>query len=318
MESIKRDSALYELTQTVQGRLIFAAFKSRAERLGDNAEPLPDLPPLLMHVRRGYAESPGWVMVQVAEFLPEPLTVALFRRRAVYAAPGLTAGLLELLASETWLDRRGDAYHITDAGRETLDVMAKRTELVLAGFEPLPPADLARLAELVGRVIDASLRADDPPGVWCLQHSVNRAADADAAPVRRLFQWCADFNAFRDDAHMAAQREQDIDGHDWEAFSMVASGQATTAHAIYHALAYRGYSIEDWEQSLSLLAKRGWLQAAAEDYNVTGAGQAAQRAIERATDHHFYAPWDCLSPGESDEMLSLLSNLKDACETIIG
>ena len=169
---MNRDSELYNLTQIAQGAIYQAAYKAHIDSLSEDEA--PPQPPTILQLRRGYAESPGWVMVQVQEFLPEPLTVEKFRVRAVYSAPSLVQALLELLASEKWLDRIGDEYHITAAGREFVDKMRTRQIQYFSNYEPLPIGDIECLENLLHRVIDASLKSDDPPGLgaWPIRTAV--------------------------------------------------------------------------------------------------------------------------------------------------
>src|SRR5688572_2853814 len=89
---VEKNAALYDLTQNTQGALWQAAFQQYQARLSETERSAQTMPPLL-HLRSGYAESPGWMMIQAAEFDPEPLSVERFRKRAVYSAPNLSLAL---------------------------------------------------------------------------------------------------------------------------------------------------------------------------------------------------------------------------------
>lgn len=307
---MQKNSQLYDLTQNAQGAIFRAAFQNYLTSLEEEGKDRPTLPQILQ-LRGGYAESPGWIMVQVAEFLPEPLTVEKFRRRAVYSAPRLIQGFLELLASEKYLDRIGDDYHVTDAGREVIEAMTLRRTAILTGFEPLPKSDLDRLENLMRRVIDASLQSSDPPGTWCLEHSRNRAPSDSTPALIKIARYCADLNAFRDDAHMAAYKPHNVDGRTWEAFNQVHQGNAKTAEDLFELLAYRGFSRKEWSRSLTDLVERGWLQELAGNHTVTDLGMTIFAAVETQTDAFFYAPWDTLSDPEFAELCQLLQRLHD-------
>ena len=307
---MQKNSQPYNLTQNTQGAIFRAAYQHYLVSLEEEGRDRPTLPQILQ-LRGGYAESPAWIMVQVAEFLPEPLTVERFRRRAVYSAPRLIHGFLELLASEKYLDRIGDEYHVTDAGCEVIENMTLRRTSILTGFEPLPQSDLDRLENLMHRVIDASLQADDPPGTWCLEHSRNRAPTESAPALIKLVRYCADLNAFRDDCHMAAYRRHDLDGRTWEAFNYVNQGTAKTSAELFDQLAYRGFSRNEWGQSLNVLVQRGWLEESAGEHTVTDTGKAIYDAVEEQTDAYFYPPWDVLSGVEFAELCRLLQRVHD-------
>lgn len=301
------NAEFYNLTQSLWGTLAQAMRTVRSQE-----DPAPNPPPALMLLRGGYAESPGWFMVQAAEFDPEPLTVSGLRVRDVYGAERLVRALLDLMVSERWLDVQGDAYTLTKQGRDVVAQLQGRTAVLARATLPLTASELERLADLMGRVIDASLQSDNPPGTWCLAHSRNRAPAADASPAEQIFQYVADFNAFRDDAHMASWRPYKMAGCGWEAFALVCSGQAKTAVSIHEQIAYRGHTLAEYAAELQQLHARGWLeQERPGSYFVTPAGQAVWEDAERLTDAYFYAPWKVLSREEVTDLKELMERLRD-------
>jgi len=300
------DAQLYDLTQQVQGAM-FAALGTVRSRL---KEPLPPPPPLLQ-IRAGYAESPGWFMVQAAEFDPEPLTVENLRRRDIYASERIVGALLELLAGELWLVRRGESYQLTELGRDILAQMRERSISLLGLLEvPLPDQQLNRLESLLSRLIEAGLTSADQPGVWCLAHSRRRAPGAEATPLQKISQYISDCNAFRDDAHMAAWQPHGLSGQAWEAFAFVSAGTAHSAETVYQQLPFRGYAPAEYQAALDNLVTRQWLRTdAAGHYQVTDAGKAMREQTERLTDEYFYAPWTTLSHSEIVAVKDLLGQL---------
>jgi hypothetical protein len=269
----------------------------------------------LLQVQRGRAESPAWYMVQAAEFEPEPLTVANLRVRDIYASESIAQAILEMFASEKWMDRRGDAYHLTEAGREVMATLLGRAPSLLAQVAVPEHVDIARLENLLRRIIDASLVCDTPPGNWCLAHSRRRAPNDAQPALRRLLAYFSDFNAFRDDCHMAAWQPQGVTGQQWETFSFVVSGGADTAVSLYDQLSYRGYSSEDFAVALAELTDCGWLAANGDAYQATPQGQAIHAEVERLTDHYFYTPWrTALNEIELAETTELLRVMREEWE----
>jgi hypothetical protein len=311
MEShgIKLDSRFYDLTQEVASA-IFGAMRAVQARSGEPPEPSP----ALLQVRRGYAESPAWFLVQAAEFDPQPLTVANLRVRDVYASERIVAALLELMASEGWLDRdAAGAYQLTAAGRAQYQRLRPRQHALIAALDPPPDAQADQLAELLGRVIAAGLESADPPGTWCLAHSRRRAPAADASALTQIFHYSEDINALRDDAHMAAWQPSGLEGYEWEAFTQVCEGQATTAAMLFEQLNYRGYSRSEYADALAKLAQRGWLGQSGDAgaYQVTEAGRLMRADIEVLTDQYFFAPWASLADDELTMAHNLLIRLRD-------
>jgi hypothetical protein len=207
-----KNAELYDFTQNFQGNLFVAAMKSYKGEVYER-------PPLL-NIRRGYAESPSWMMVQFLEFAPEAMTVEKFRRRAVYSAPKLSLALLELLASEGWLDRKGEEYHLTEQGTLEADKIRQNRIRIFNDFEPVSREEMARLVELQACIIEACLAAKTTDN-WSLFHSRNRAPSETDSHGAKLMQFGSDFNAIRDDAHMAAYGAHGMQGHVWEAFSFL-------------------------------------------------------------------------------------------------
>jgi hypothetical protein len=120
-EQIVLDVRLYDLMMETSGA-ISSAILARLRASDDFVAP-----PLLLQLRAGFAESPGWFLVQATEFEPQPLTVANLRVRDVYGSERLVQALLELMASEGWLDRtNSEQYSLTEAGRAIIEHSRER------------------------------------------------------------------------------------------------------------------------------------------------------------------------------------------------
>ena len=298
------DARFYDLIQSLWGGF--------AQAMRQHGTATSAVPPLLLQLRGGRAESPGWFMVQAAEFDPEPLTVAGLRVRDIYAAERMVQALLDLMLSEMWLDLTDEGYVLTEQGREVMGRMQGRTAVLSQIPLPLAERDVAWLEQTMRLLLEASLQADEPPDTWCLAHSRRRAPAVTASAAEKIFQYVADFNAFRDDAHMAAWSGYDVMGYAWEAFSLVRGGTGKTAVSIYEQLAYRGYTRDEYAHALAQLHARGWLeQERPGSYFVTPAGQAVWDDVEQLTNSYFYRPWQILSNKELAKLESLLVQLRD-------
>jgi hypothetical protein len=268
METNMLDAGFYDLTQEM-GSAIYAAMS----RGGPPSDEASESPPPILQLRAGLAESPRWYLVQAAEFAPEPLTVAGLRVRDIYASPRLVLAMLELMASEQWLDRVGEEYTLTAQGQAVLDRARQRVRQLAVGVLPLPNPELGQLVALVDRLVQASLASHGPPGVWCLEHSRNRAPGAEAQAAVQLLQYTDDFNAFRDDAHMAAWGRYVESGATWEAFALVCGRESDSAATVFQKLARRGYTLHEYATALEDLQDRGWLESGPEP----GIGRASCR-----------------------------------------
>ncbi len=301
----------YNLSQTLQGSIYGALFRLR-QKSGD--QPAPPSP--LLQVQGGYAESPAWYLVQAMEFDPEPLTVANVRVRDIYASERIVAAILDLLTAAGMLDRTLDgAYYLTESGREMAESLFARSAEPLSNLNAQLTTDVDRLAALLGRIVESWLRDGDRDS-WSLAHSRNRAPAADAAALRRINQFCADFNAYRDDAHMAAWRKHGLEGIVWETFDFVLNGQANSAESLFQSLAYRGYATAEFANFLTDLTQRGWIEAADAGYQATELGRSVRESAETATDYYFYAVWSQLPSAEIDALWSLMNQLNDELQAI--
>jgi DNA-binding MarR family transcriptional regulator len=223
--------------------------------------------------------------------------------------------LLELLAGEMWLERQGEAYYLTEAGKKRIHETRDRLEPYLDDVTAhLLKEETKRLVTLLDKTIELSLQHDG--SVWCLEHSRNRAPGADAHPIRQIIQYFDDWNAFRDDAHMAAFQPLEERGHAWEAFSHIWDGSASTATGVFETLVYRGFSLEEYTHALDSLVERRWLSKDGDVYTMTEEGQQIRQRVEDATNAYFYKPWEALSAEEIDELERLLTSLRDRCNAL--
>lgn len=301
----------YNLSQELAGA-IFRALIQEMDRPDDP-------PPPLLQLRRGQAEAPAWFLVQALEFDPEPISVEKLRVRDIYASERIVYSLLELMASEKWLEPDGNGqYTLASAGRAIQDDLKKRRTAALSKVTvPLETDELTHLESLLHHIIKASLGSPDPPGNWSLRHSRNRAPANDALPLDKILHYTSDFNAFRDDAHMAAWKPSNVNAYGWEAFSLIWSGQATTAEAIDQQLYYRGYSAREYQAALEDLTERGWLEEKAGSpghYSLTPKGTKIRETAEKQTDAYFYAPWSALQPAEVRDLHRLLLKIRDGLQ----
>jgi DNA-binding MarR family transcriptional regulator len=120
-----------------------------------------------------------------------------------------------------------------------------------------------------------------------------------------------DLLSYRDDAHVAAWQPYGVSGQEWEAFTMVWQGDATTAAALAEKLPYRRYDEAAYQEALQNLVARGWIAEENGEYAVTEKGNKLRQKAEDATDRIFDAAWASLSEAEMEEIRALLCKLAD-------
>jgi hypothetical protein len=254
--------------------------------------------------------SPAWYgwLLPALIFEPDPISTARLRVRSPYVAPHLVDERLQAAAEAGFLLRVAEGeYRLTDRGRQAARRVIEAAYARMAPLQPLPPDDLERLADLLGRLVRSCLAAPEPPGKWSLTHSHRTDPGAGASVVVRVDQALSDLGAYRDDAHLAAWAVQAVDAHGWEALTLLWRGEAATPDELAAKLARRGHSAAEYGAALDDLIRRGWVAGDAGRYRVTPAGAETRQAAEALTDSLFYAPWACLEPQAAGELEDLLA-----------
>lgn len=254
----------------------------------------------------------GW-MLAAPGFAPAPISAERLAVRGPYTSPALNAERLAQSAQVGLLTPAGPGeYHLTEVGLAAARRIFQAAYDAMALLQPLPQADLTRLADLLRRIVEATEQAPEPPGKWSFRLSRRIDPGLAAPPLVWIDQYLSDLNAYRDDAHLAVWRPYNISGAGWEAFTLLWRGAARTLDEVAERLAFRGHARATYAAALQDLVGRGWLAAEGESYRLTEAGQAVRQAAEAATDHYFYGPWERLNAGELAELRELLAALGDA------
>jgi len=256
----------------------------------------------------------GWLLPALV-LDPEPVSAARLRVRSPYTSARLynerlanaaSQGLLALVAGTE------NEYRLTEWGKRAAERVIGAAYMKMATLQPLPPTELERLADLLLRLVKSCLIAPEPPGKECINLSRRTDPGDHAAVVIRIDQYLSDLSAYRDDAHLAAWQPYQIDGHAWEAFTLLWRGEASTLDDLCQRLGRRGYSRDEYRQALEDLIQRGWVAEEAGEYRVTPPGKEIRQTAEETTDRYFYTPWSCLNQEETEDLRTLLIRLRDA------
>jgi len=238
------------------------------------------------------------------------VTAAKLRQRSPYVHPERMENYLQDLV-ETGHLRLGEngaarTYRITQKGRETIQTHLDTFWGEVSHLQPIPEANIERIAELLDRVVAATRQLTGParPNFEAMQRL---KAPENATALVRIDHAFDNLNAFRDDAHLATFQ---VSGHAWEALGDVWQSVADTAEAIAEQHPNRGYDTADYTNALSDLVKRGWLSETDGLYTLTERGQAVRDEAETLTDRYFYAPWAALNLDEIQELRHLLPQLE--------
>jgi hypothetical protein len=133
--------------------------------------------------------------------------------------------------------------------------------------------------------------------------AANQALPTPEQPLARLWHATTILREHRGDGHVAALVAWDLHGCDalvWRS-SLDLSRDALQPN--------RGWTDDEWQESVRRLQKRGWLDA---DGNATEAAATAHREVEAVTDRIARHPWDMLGANATERLTTLLIPLARA------
>lgn len=181
-------------------------------------------------------------------------------------------------------DEVGGRWHITPAGREVAARIRREADAYLATLEPIPTAEVARLAGLLARALAATLASDVPrdhlPRTRRFGGDVRIPMVALESAIFGLWQ-------ARDDCHMSSWREGGFEGPTFDVLTRVWREEATTDDDLAAKLPQQ--RPEDVRSALARLRRDGLVDA--DRLVVTPRGAETRQLVEDETDRRFFAPW---------------------------
>lgn len=248
---------------------------------------------------------------------PEPMTIEAYRRRFPYNSPGAAASRLEDATEAGHLQAIDGGYAITEKGITDLAEVNDVFYSYLGEIEALGDEDMAAVADLLSRVVQASLEADEPADKWAIENMHACHIETAYAPLARVDQHVDDLNAFRDDAHRAAWQPYGVKARTWETLTLIWREDAASSAELAEQLStYRGYDEEAYALSLAELADRGWIAHTNGGFVVTAEGRRVRQEAEETTNRVFYGPWLSLESQELFRLRDVLIRLKLRLENL--
>jgi len=262
-------------------------------------------------------ERGGWLLLPALTFDPGIISAEKLRIRSPYtSARRYQAGLEELVAGGFLIvDPRNDlAYRLSPAGRQVVLAVIQAGYDCMQTLQPLDAGELETLAKTLYKLVYACLDASEPPGQWSISHSRRIDPGEDAPDMVRIDQYLSDLAAYRDDSHLAAWQIHEIEGHAWEALTVLWRKEPFTLDALCEQLAHRGFTTEEYQTALADLIKRGWVNHDDGDYCLTELGAEVREGTEADTDGYFYRPWLLFSDQAIRNLQKQLSRLQTALD----
>jgi predicted transcriptional regulator len=241
---------------------------------------------------------------------PEPMTVTDYSTRYPYTKSERALEILEQAAAGGHLSQDGDSFTITSQGKESIVQVNDVFYKTLGEIDPLPEQESAELAGLLATLVEASQATAEPKVKWALANMHGCHPEKTYGSLVQIDQSIDDLNAFRDDTHIASWQSYGVSGRDWDALTLLWRGQAQTAAGLAEELQAKGYSADEYGQSLDELAGRGWLEMTKEGVQLSDQGRQIRQEAEQTTDRYFFAPWQELGDGRLLRLHTLLVQMK--------
>ncbi len=258
---------------------------------------------------------PTFIASQVA---PKPISAALLGKRSPYQNLKSTQITLTDAADAGYLKSENNGnFIVTEKGAQAIKDVHLAFYDHINKINRFSDEKMKVLASLLSKLVDSCTNSNLDNGSICLDISHGGHPKVESNSLAIVDQHLDDLNAFRDDAHIAAWQPIGISGKTWEALTFVWGGEENTGEKLAQRLPFRGYTTEDYTQSLTELKNRGWIEKSGDVFAITPAGKELRDKAETDTDSNYFAPWKVLSKTELSQLTELLTNLKDTNTAIL-
>lgn len=182
------------------------------------------------------------------------------------------------------IDEAGGLWRLTAKGQAFLKRFRTEVDAYFATLEPIPRADLARLATLLGEALRSIERSDLPK-----DHikRIARYRGDDKSPMAMLDTAVFGLWQARDDCHIASWRAAGFTGPVFDVLTRLWRKEAASEAELASKLS--GQRPEDIQSALGRLRGDGLVRD--DGLETTERGSAVRQEIEDETDRRFFAPW---------------------------
>jgi hypothetical protein len=295
---------------------------------------LCEIPPLLpLFLRRRRVGTPAIAPVLERLGIERPLLLALMTLEIIggsYGGEPVTPSQVRAYNPYTVIDEyaktipelirlgllREDAEGIlslSPEARAAVEAVQSGSSAYVAGREVLPPDTLAALADQLCRAVDALVAHPTTaprPGSHLAGHLwVQRYADL-SRPMGAIEAYVYALWGARDDAHMAAWREADMEGPALDVLTQVWQGASTAAEVANNLQGKQ--TRDDVESTLPWLVAEEYVALEGDTLAITPTGVMKRDDIERETDRIYFTPW----PHTTEEAAFVRDTLREVVDRL--
>jgi len=203
-------------------------------------------------------------------------------------------------------------YLPTEKGKHFINKFFHVAEASIAHLQPIPSAELQKIADYTKRLVEASLAAPEPPsrfGMICYYRNMQPSRDTQLP--RLIVHYVGTLSQYRDASHLAAWQDHNLAGYAWSALTSIWREEANTPEALHEEMGPSGFTRDEIMQALHDLTGRGWIEERSGKYQTTAEGKRIRQEAEDLTDQLFFQPWNCLNETEQKDLLDLARQLRD-------
>jgi len=258
--------------------------------------------------KAGLTRDEFWLLNRFRYF-PGTVAPSDFLTFGPYASVSTYEQRLEALVAKKFAETVDTGrYRSAEAGRKLVDQLYRDYFSAIARHDRLNEADVQRLGALSDRVVGFLIRQPDVPApiTSAARSAFPESTRAWVYAERRITALAV----FRDDAHVAAWREDGWSGPRIAVSTTLFKAAQPLPLAELRA-AVAQLTDKDFKSAVSALHSGAEVSHSADDvYKLTTAGRQARQIIEDLTDRNYAVLFNALSSEEMKELVELLEQVR--------
>lgn len=258
--------------------------------------------------KAGLVREEFWLLNRFRHF-PGTVAPGDFLTFGPYASASIYEQRLDALVAKKVAEKvEAGRYRLSDSGRKLVEQLYRDYFAAIARHDHLNEADVQRLSQLSDRVVAFAVRQPDVPAP--ITNATCSAFPQTSRPWVYVERRVTALAVFRDDAHIAAWREDGWSGPRIAVSTALFKADGPLPYEQLRA-AVAQLNDKDFKSALSALHSGAEVSRSADDiYKLTIAGRQARQAIEDLTDRNYGVLFNALTAADLREWVDLLTQTR--------
>ena len=258
--------------------------------------------------KAGLTRAEFWLLNRFRYF-PGTVAPGDFLTFGPYSSTSTYEQQLESLVAKKFAEKvEASRYRAAEAGRKLVDQMYRDYYAAIARHDRLSEANTQRLGELADRVVAFLVRQPEVPA------PITSAARSVFPDINRPWVYAerrvTALAVFRDDAHIAAWREDGWSGPRIAVSTALYKAEQPLPREQLRAAAAQ-LTDKDFLSAISALHSGAEVSHTADDiYKLTNAGRQARQVVEDLTDQNYAVLLNALTPDDLKDLIALLEQVR--------